>query len=154
PRASATPAAPKAAPPAAVSAKPEPVAGSEPPAPSVPVPDDMLPVPAGTFTMGADGVGEPDEQPAHQVTLDAFWLDKTEVTNEQYRECVAAMVCRRYRDNVAKAMKYGSEAAFRGPKQPVVGVSWDDSKTYCEWRDKRLPTEAEFERAARGDDAR
>jgi formylglycine-generating enzyme required for sulfatase activity len=104
--------------------------------------------------MGADAGGERDEHPAHKVTLKSFLLDTHEVTNGAYRECVAAKVCRPYRDDVAKAMKYGSEQAFRGDKQPVVGVSWDDAKSYCEWRGKRLPTEAEFERAARGDDGR
>jgi formylglycine-generating enzyme required for sulfatase activity len=122
--------------------------------PRAPVPDDMLPVPAGKFVMGADDEGERDEQPAHEVELDGFLLDKTEVTNAAYRECVMAKVCRPWRDDVARKMKYGAEKNFRGPQQPVVGVSWDDAKKYCEWRDKRLPTEAEFERASRGDDGR
>ena len=130
-------------------AKPKPT-----PKPELKAPEGMLLVPAGTFTMGADDVGEQDERPAHRVTLPAFFLDTYEVTNGQYRECVEAKICRPWRDGVASAMKYGSEDAFRGDEQPVVGVSWADSKTYCEWRGKRLPTEAEFERAARGDDAR
>ena len=104
--------------------------------------------------MGADDEGEEDERPAHKVTLKGFLLDVYEVTNGQYRQCVEAKVCRPWRDGVAAAMKYGSEKAFRGDKQPVVGVSHDDAKTYCEWKDKRLPTEAEWERAARGDDGR
>jgi iron(II)-dependent oxidoreductase len=149
-------AAPKRAKPA-VKTSPEPSAKPAPapaPTPKADVPEDMLPVPGGSFTMGSDKGGERDEEPAHQVTIKGFLLDKTEVTNAAYLECVAAKVCRPYRDDVAKAMKYGSEAAFRGGKQPVVGVSWNDAKAYCEWRGKRLPTEAEFERAARGDDGR
>lgn len=117
-------------------------------------PPDMLPVPGGTFTMGADGVGERDEQPAHAVTVADFFLDKTEVTNSAYLECVQAGVCKPYRDDVARGFRAGPEAAFRGAQQPVVGVSWFDASDYCQFRGKRLPSEAEWERAARGDDAR
>jgi formylglycine-generating enzyme required for sulfatase activity len=124
-----------------------------PASPSAP-PDDMLPVPGGTFTMGADGVGERDEQPAHSVTVHGFWLDKTEVTNSKYLECVGAGVCKPWRDNVARGFHAGPEAGFRGAEQPVVGVSWFDAGDYCAFRGKRLPGEAEWERAARGDDAR
>jgi formylglycine-generating enzyme required for sulfatase activity len=105
-------------------------------------------VPGGSFTMGADTGGEEDEHPAHAVAIDAFYMDRTEVTNEAYGACVAAKACRSPGD-VAKNIHL-----FRGPKQPVVGVSWDDAKTYCEWRGRRLPREAEFERAVRGDDGR
>src|SRR5262249_27056287 len=67
-----------------------------PPSSSAPpeLPPDMILVPAGPFTMGADQGGQEDERPAHVVTLGAFWLDKTEVTNEDYERCVAAQVCR------------------------------------------------------------
>jgi formylglycine-generating enzyme required for sulfatase activity len=104
--------------------------------------------------MGADDVGEQDERPAHTVTVAAFLLDKTEVTNGGYLECVKAGSCKPYRGDVAKSMKAGSEQSFRGPTQPVVGVSWFDAKAFCEWRDKRLPTEAEWEKAARSSDKR
>jgi formylglycine-generating enzyme required for sulfatase activity len=110
--------------------------------------DDMLLVPGGTFTMGADTGGEEDEHPAHQVTLAPFYLDRTEVTNEAYNECVQAKVCKPPAD-VTRNIQM-----FRRPKQPVVGVSWQDAKTFCEWKKKRLPREAEFERAVRGDDGR
>lgn len=115
---------------------------------------DMLKVPGGTFSMGADGVGEADEQPAHPVTVKTFWLDRTEVTNRRYLECVAAGKCAPFRDNVARRFGAGPESGFRGDEQPVVGVSFVDATHYCEFRGKRLPHEAEWERAARGDDNR
>lgn len=122
-------------------------ASAEPPAPPMP-PPEMTRVPAGPFTMGADSGGEQDEHPAHVVTLEAYWLDKTEVTNAAYRECMDAKVCRPYK--AGPWATYGADRQFRGDQQPVVGVSWDDAKTYCEWRGKRLPREAEWEKAARG----
>ena len=66
-------------------------------------PPDMLLVPAGSFTMGRDTGGEADEHPAHVVTLAAFYLDKTPVTNAKYLECVAAKKCRRYESTLACA---------------------------------------------------
>ena len=116
---------------------------------SAPAPEGMLLVPAGTFTMGADSGGEEDEHPAHKVTLPAFWLDRTEVTNEAYRACVAAKACRPKSAEVVKRYPH-----FNGPKQPVSGVSWSDARAYCAWKGQRLPREAEFERAVRGDDGR
>jgi formylglycine-generating enzyme required for sulfatase activity len=108
----------------------------------------MLQVPGGTFTMGADSGGEEDEHPSHPVTLPSFWLDRTEVTNAAYGECVAARVCKPKNPKVAR------RRAFGGPQHPVSGVSWHDARAYCEWKGKRLPREAEFERAVRGDDGR
>jgi len=108
-------------------------------------PDGMLWVPPGTFTMGADRGGEDDEHPAHRVTLAGFWLDRTPVTNEAYAACVAAGACRRSAERSAR---------YERPRQPVVFVSWDDASAYCKWAGKRLPREAEYERAMRGDDGR
>jgi formylglycine-generating enzyme required for sulfatase activity len=112
-------------------------------------PPDMLLVPGGKFTMGADQGGEEDEHPAHEVTLAAFWLDKTEVTNAAYDACVQAHACRAKSDAVRT-----KHPDFDGPNQPVSGISWDDASGYCKWRGKRLPREAEFEKAVRDTDDR
>jgi formylglycine-generating enzyme required for sulfatase activity len=124
------------------------VGASEPAAP------EMLKVPGGAFTMGADGVGESDEQPAHPVHVKGFWLDRTEVTNAAYLECVHAGKCAQFRDDVARRFGAGPDEAFRGSDQPVVGISALDAGNYCAFRGKRVPREAEWERAARGDDNR
>lgn len=121
---------------------------------SEPCPPDMLKVPGGTFSMGADGVGELDEQPSHAVSVKSFYLDRTEVTNARYLECVQSGQCAPFRDNVARSFGAGPESGFRGAEQPVVGVSFADATSYCAFRGKRLPSEAEWERAARGEDGR
>ena len=114
----------------------------------------MLPVPAGTFTMGTDRGGQEDERPAHAVTLRAFLLDRTEVTNEAYAACVAARACRPHNMHIASITRSGDDAGFNRPHQPVVGVAWQDAHDYCAWRGERLPREAELERAIRDDDGR
>jgi formylglycine-generating enzyme required for sulfatase activity len=106
-------------------------------------PDSMVRVAPGTFTMGSEH-GDPDERPSHPVTLPGYAIDHFEVTQARYAECVRAGVCR-------AAVKY-PEAD--GPTLPAVGVSWLDAERYCRWTGKRLPTEAEWERAARGTDGR
>jgi formylglycine-generating enzyme required for sulfatase activity len=122
-------------------------------APSLPeVPEEMAAVPGGEFVMGSDVDGELDERPAHRVALAPFLLDRTEVTNRAYGECVQAGVCKPPQP-VAKSFQ-ASDKDFRGELQPVVGVSWFDAKAYCQYRSKRLPREAEWERAARADDNR
>jgi len=100
----------------------------------------MVYVPGGTFSMGSY-VGRSNEQPIHDVTLDSFWIDKTEVTNGQYELCVADGMCE-------QPESYSGD--FTGNQQPVVGVNWDDAEAYCTWVGSRLPTEAEWEYAARG----
>ena len=119
------------------------------------VPEDMLPVPGGVFTMGSDHPRSiPDERPAHKVTLKPFLLDKTEVTNSAYQKCVDAKVCPAPAWLDTKKGGFEPLNIFRSPDRPVNGVSRENAETYCRFVDKRLPTEAEFERAARGDDAR
>jgi formylglycine-generating enzyme required for sulfatase activity len=109
----------------------------------------MILVPGGSFTMGADAGGQEDEHPAHPVTLAPFWLDRTEVTNAAWDECVAARACRPKSETVRV-----EHPDFNGPRQPVSGITWDDARTYCAFRGKRLPREAEFERAVRDADDR
>ncbi len=113
-------------------------------------PDGMLLVEGGTFEMGAKEGGEGDERPAHDVTVASFWLDKTEVTQAAYEECVAAKACTPADPEILAT--FGG--LFRGPQKPVVGISWFSAHDYCKWKGKRLPREAEFERAVRGDDGR
>ena len=114
----------------------------------------MLPVPGGTFTMGATAGGQEDERPAHPVTLAAFFLDRTEVTNAAYDACVHAHACEPNAHALASVTHAGDDARFHRPAQPVNGVTWFDATAYCTWRGARLPTEAEFERSIRDDDGR
>ncbi len=113
-------------------------------------PRDMLLVAGGTFSMGADAKGEEDERPAHPVTLASFYLDRTEVTQRAYAEAVLARAC--LPPDPAILEKFGNR--FKGPEKPIVGVSWFDAHAYCKYLGKRLPREAEFERAVRGADGR
>jgi formylglycine-generating enzyme required for sulfatase activity len=115
-----------------------------------PVPPGMKLVPAGSFQMGSDSDGQGDERPAHTVTLEAFWLDVTETTHAQYTECVKAGRCPAPDANTVS--RFGG--IFVAPNKPVTGISWDAAGEYCRFRGKRLPREAEFERAVRGDDGR
>jgi formylglycine-generating enzyme required for sulfatase activity len=111
-------------------------------------------VPAGTLKMGGlDVLLENDEGPAHDVTLDAFWIDQVEVTNGMYGLCVQAGVCRLpVKLNSDNRGDYFGNAEFKD--YPVIQVTWYDANAYCQWAGRSLPTEAEWERAARGDDMR
>ena len=109
----------------------------------------MAYVPAGVFEMGNDRGSVVDEWPVRPVDLDAFYIDQFEVTNELYTACVEAEVCQPVRKrSSATRDRYYDNRRFKN--FPVIFVDWNMAKTYCEWREARLPTEAEWEKAARG----
>ena len=108
----------------------------------------MVYIPAGSFAMGNDGDFPDDEKPRHTVYLDAYYIDKYEVTNKQYKKFVRSTGHR------APAHWVNGSYALGEEKHPVVGVSWEDAQAYARWAGKRLPTEAEWEKAARGNDDR
>jgi serine/threonine-protein kinase len=110
-------------------------------------------IPAGEFTMGSDDTGDVGSRPARGVFLDAFYIDKFEVTNENYDACVYAVECRRpQQGGSATRNTYFANPVYAN--FPVLYVDWKMANAYCEWRGARLPTEAEWEKAARGTDAR
>jgi eukaryotic-like serine/threonine-protein kinase len=114
--------------------------------------EQMALVPAGEFTMGSNE-GNDDEKPAHTVYLDSFYIDKFEVTNALYKACVDAGACEPPRVDYSQTRSsYYGNPEF--DNYPLIHVDWHQAKTYCAWRDARLPTEAEWEKAARGTDGR
>jgi formylglycine-generating enzyme required for sulfatase activity len=135
----------------------------------------MVYVPAGTFLMGSaddDPVAQSNEKPQHQVTLDAFWIDQTEVTKAQFRKFIQETNYKTTAEKEGKGWvpeapngnwKAVSGANWQYPTgpdslaedtHPVVQVSREDASAYCAWAESRLPTEAEWEKAARGTDGR
>jgi len=108
---------------------------------------EMILIPAGEFIMGSpEGEGNDNEHPQHTVFLDAFYIDKYEVTNAQYKQFMQA--------TGHQAPGHWDDEKYNQPNQPVIGVTWHDAAAYAEWAQKRLPSEAEWEKAGRGVDSR
>ena len=116
----------------------------------------MVYVPEGEFEMGSteyDYEDYDDEEPVRQVYLDAYWIDRYEVSNGQYAMCVAAGAC----SVPSQTGSYSRIYYYGYPKYddyPVIYVSWYDASDYCHWAGGDLPTEAQWEKAARGTDGR
>jgi len=117
---------------------------------------NLVYVPAGNFLMGSadsDSMAQSDEKPQHIVYLDAFWIDQTDITNGMYAKCVSAGAC-----NQPTNLSSSARSSYYGNSQfdnyPVIYVNWNMADTYCKWAGRQLPTEAEWEKAARGTDGR
>ncbi|MBI4705763.1 MAG: formylglycine-generating enzyme family protein [Deltaproteobacteria bacterium] len=143
PAAAAAPAQPAPAARTAAAPSAEADAGSKPPASAEGCdapPLGMTCIPAGPGVVGDDALG-PSARPRHVVEISTFYLDRAEVTNGQYEACVRAGRC---------PARGRLDAALAGPEQPAMGLSWEAAHDCCLWAGKRLPTEAEWEKAARG----
>ncbi len=142
-------------------------------------PKGMVLVPAGEFTMGTDDPNAPaDQRPARKVNVDAFYIDKHEVTNAQFKEFILAggynkreywtkegwnfiqkkrvyySYPKKKKYRIEKPLGFGDNVISTAPDHPVIGVSWYEAAAYAKWAGKRLPSETEWEKAARGTEAR
>jgi formylglycine-generating enzyme required for sulfatase activity len=135
---------------------------------------EMVYVPQGEFTMGSpDGTGESDEHPQHKVRLDGYWIDKYEVSNQQFAKFVEDTGHKTEAEDRGEGKVRTREEGWHwltgadwqhpeGPdstiskrmNHPVVQASWSDAQAYCEWAGGQLPSEAQWEKAARGTDGR
>ncbi len=106
----------------------------------------MIVIPAGKFSMGADD-GRGNERPVHEVQLPAYAIDQFEVTMKLYDAFLQAT-------GQTPPPLWDPEAVNAAGDRPAVGLTWNDAQAYCKWAGKRLPSEAEWEKAARGEDAR
>ena len=121
-----------------------PATGDSTPAACATAPERMSCIPGGDFIRGRDD-GPENARPAAKVWVETFYMDQYEVTFEEYQACVKARKC----DKAGPKYK-----DYSRPQQPIVGISWYDAVKFCEVRGKHLPTEAEWELAARGKDGR
>jgi len=121
---------------------------TEAPAPP-PVAENMVEIPAGAFTMGSD-TGDPEDAPAQETDLPAFKIDRFEVTNAEFATFVESISYATHAEQAGGSKNWRDYAGEGRENHPVVKVTWNDAVAYCEWAGKRLPTEAEWEKAARG----